>query len=51
MMMLEIIAQHFKNDLTECKEILIGFKVLIFFCKPIVQYLNIDTPNDVIEEA
>ena len=51
MMMLEVVAKNLENYFTKGKEILIGFEVLIFFSKPVVQDLNIDPPNDIIKEA
>lgn len=49
-MVLEIIAQHFENYFAKREEILVTLEVFVSVCKPIVQDLDIDTPDDVIEK-
>lgn len=49
-MVLEVVAQHLEDHLAEGEEIFVCFEVLILLGKPIVEHLDIDPPNNVVEE-
>ena len=51
MVVLEVVSQHLEDQFTEGEEILVGFECLVVGRKPVVEDLNVDAPDDVVEEA
>jgi hypothetical protein len=51
MMVLEIVIQHLEDDLAKGEEIFICFEILVFLGKPIIKYLGVDSPDDVIKDV